>query len=72
VRAFECAFLSPSGAVLKIYVPVHSLTNKSTSYDRTLHKQLKSVLLEGEDRPDFGIDRVDSISEFIESTQFRN
>ena len=47
VRIFETGFLDPSGTIFKFYIPVHSLTNKSTSHDRTLHKQLKSVLLEG-------------------------
>ena len=48
VRAFETGFLTPAGTIFKLYVPVHCLTNKSTSHDRTLHKQLKAILLEGQ------------------------
>ncbi len=47
VRTFDCAFLSPSGVIQKIYVPVHALTSRSTSHDRTLHKQLKTILFQG-------------------------
>ncbi len=54
VRAFDCAFLSPSGLIQKIYVPVHALTSRSTSHDRTLHKQLKTILFQGEISPMWG------------------
>ena len=36
----ECVFLEPSGAIKHIYVPIHSLTTKSSSHDTIIRKQL--------------------------------
>ena len=38
-----CIFLEPSGVIKHIYVPVHSLTSKSSSHDTVVRKQLLAL-----------------------------
>ena len=42
----ECTFLEPSGVIRHIYVPINSLTTKSSSHDTVIRKQLFSLALE--------------------------
>jgi len=46
-RSFECSYLSPDGMIQQLYIPVHALSNKSTSHDRTLQKQLRQIIADG-------------------------
>jgi hypothetical protein len=46
-RTFECSYLSPSGDIQRIYIPVHTLSSRSTSHDRTLLKQMRTILADG-------------------------
>ena len=41
-----CAFLETSGMIKQIYVPVHSLTSKSSSHDTIIRKQLIALATE--------------------------
>ena len=47
-RSFSCAFLDPGGKIYQIFVPIHALTDKSSSHDSNLQAKLK-VTLEQED-----------------------
>ena len=42
----ECTFLEPSGVIRHIYIPINSLTTKSSSHDTVIRKQLFSLALE--------------------------
>ena len=44
VRSFSCAFLDPSGKIFQIFVPIHALTDKSSSHDSNLQAKLKELL----------------------------
>ena len=44
LRAFDCGFLDHSGKLYQLHVPVHALTNKASSHDATLQKQVLSAM----------------------------
>ena len=44
IRSFSCAFLDPSGKIFQIFVPIHALTDKSSSHDSNLQAKLKELL----------------------------
>ena len=43
-RCFSCAFLDPGGKIYQIFVPIHALTDKSSSHDSNLQAKLKATL----------------------------
>lgn len=69
VRIHSCCFLEPHGAIKHMYIPVHALTNKSSSHDVTVQRQLHSVLLESEDAVKGNLQRITELVLSAKATQ---